>query len=257
LRSLLFNLTAMTKKIKLLKPLLFITAAILLLTKTEISLAQDTTRIDQPYLFFPYPLGEKKWHVSLGFTLTAMPEDVTEEVQVRAPVLDLHAVRKLSKSFYLDGRLQTQFVQGHISVGVRWAHIINERLSLSVGDDIAWWHGKLEVASFDTKANGWQNFPNASLGLRFKDKILMTVKGEALLNLGYTTSIAEDISQTKGFEFSGWAGSIFLEQPLGKKSHIITGFRAQYTNFFWQTWSLFETFDRRIFYPEVIVGFVL
>src|SRR5829696_136619 len=247
----------MIKKYKLLKPALIIIGLIFLLGKTEKILAQDTGRINQPYIFFPYPMDTKKWHVSLGFTLTAMPEDVTEEVQVRAPVLDLHAIRKLSKSLYLDGRLQTQFLQGHISAGIRWAHIINERLSLSVGDDFAWWHGKLEIASFDTKANGWQNFPNASLGLRFKDKVLMTLKGEALLNLGYKTSIAKGISQTKGFEFSGWGGSIILEQPLGKKSHIITGLRGQYTNFFWQTWSLFETFDRRIFYPEVIVGFIL
>ena len=247
----------MTKKIKLLKSLLFIIGMISLLVKTEVGLAQDTGRVSQPYLYFPYPLGEKKWHVSLGYTLTAMPEDVTEEVQVRAPVLDVHAVRKLSKSFYLDGRLQTQFVQGHISAGIRWAHILSDRLSLTLGDDLAWWHGKLEIASFDTKANGWQNFPNASLGIRFKDQILMTLKGEAILNLGYTTSIAKDISQTKGFEFSGWAGSFILEQPLGKKSHIITGLRGQYTNFFWQTWSLFETFDRRIFYPEIIVGFIL
>jgi len=235
----------------------FLIGLVFLFGKKDNLLAQDTMRVNQPYLFFPYPLGEKKWHVSLGYTMTAMPEDVTEEVQVRAPVLDLHAVRKLSKSIYLDGRLQTQFVQGHISVGMRWAHAFNERLSLSLGDDFAWWHGKLEVASFDTKANGWQNFPNASLGIRFKDKVLMTLKGEAILNLGYTTSIAKDISQTKGFEFSGWAGTFMLEQPLGKKSHIITGLRGQYTNFFWQTWSLFETFDRRIFYPEVIVGFIL
>jgi hypothetical protein len=85
----------------------------------------------------------------------------------------------------------------------------------------------------------------------------MTLKGEALISINSKTTIAKEIVETKGSEFSGWAGSFILEQPLGKKSHIITGFRAQYTNFFWQTWPLFETFDRRIFYPEIIVSFIL
>jgi hypothetical protein len=130
-------------------------------------------------------------------------------------------------------------------------------MSISIGDDIAWWHGKLEVASFDTKANGWQNFPNASLGFRFNDKVLFTLKGEALMNLNYETMIAKDIKDSKGFQFSGWAGSVYFELPFTKKLHMTIGFRGQYTDFFWQTWSLFETFDRRIFFPELIVGFNL
>ena len=219
--------------------------------------AQDTTRVNQPYLFFPYPMGEKKWQISLGYTMTALPEDVTEEVQVRVPVIDIHALRKISKKLYADVRIQTQVVQSLFSAGLRWATVLNDRISLSLGDDISYWHGSLEVASFNTNASGWQNFPNASLGYRFNDKVLMTLKGEALLNLNSKTTIAKEIVETKGYEFSGWAGSIILEQPLGKKSHIITGFRAQYTNFFWQTWPLFETFDRRIFYPELIVSFIL
>jgi len=247
----------MIKKDTRLRAILFLIGMISLLGKSSVLFAQDTGRINQPYLFFPYPMQEKKWHVSIGYTMTALPQDVVEEVQVRAPLLDLHALRKLSQSLTIDGRFQTQIVQTRFVIGLRWSHILNERVSISVGDDIAWWHGKLEVASFDTKANGWQNYPNASMGLRFKEKVLLTLKGEALMNLGYTTSIAKDITEKKGFQFSGWAGSIILEQPFTKKLDMTIGFRGQYTDFFWQTWSLFETFDRRIFYPELIVGFIL
>ena len=239
------------------KTIVFLIGLVFLSGKTTYLFAQDTSRINQPYLFFPYPMQEKKWHVSIGYTMTALPQDVVEEVQVRAPLIDLHTLRKLSKSFTLDGRFQTQIVQTRFVIGLRWAHILNDRVSISVGDDIAWWHGKLEVASFDTKANGWQNYPNASFGLRFKEKVLLTLKGEALMNLGYTTSIAKDITEKQGFQFSGWGGSIILEQPFTKKIDMTIGFRGQYTDFFWQTWSLFETFDRRIFYPELIVGFIL
>ncbi|MGZ5190292.1 MAG: hypothetical protein ACXWCZ_04685 [Flavisolibacter sp.] len=189
--------------------------------------------------------------------MTALPQDVVEEVQVRAPLIDLHALRKLSKSLIMDGRFQTQIVQSRAVLGLRWTYILNDRVSFSIGDDFAWWHGKLEIESFDTKANGWQNYPNASLGLRFKEKVLLTLRGEALMNLGYTTTIAKDITEKQGFQFSGWGGSIILEQPFTKKLDMTLGLRGQYTDFFWQTWSLFETFDRRIFYPELIVGFIL
>jgi len=254
--STIINLTGMIKNFRLLKLIAIIAGLVSVLFKSEDAVAQDTLRVQQPYLFFPYPM-QNKWQVSLGFTLTGMPEDVTEEVQVKAPVFDVHAIRRISKSMYLDGRIQTQFIQSYFSAGLRWIPIVRDRISLSVGDDIAWWYGKLNAASFRTNASGWQNTPNASLGYQFNDKVLMTLKGEALLNLKYSTTIAKEIVQTQGFDFSGVAGSIILEQPLGKKSHIITGFRGQYSNFFWQTWPLFETFDRRIFYPEFIVGFVL
>ena len=244
----------MIKRISLLK--LIALSFLSIAGNTENANGQDSSRVHQPFMFFPYPM-QHKWQVSLGFTLTAMPEDVTEEVQVKAPVFDIHAIGRLSSSLYLDGRIQTQFIQGYLSAGIRWLPLIKDRISLSLGDDFAWWHEKLNVASFDTKGSGWQNTPNASLGYQFGDKVLLTLKGEILLNLKYSTTIAKEIVQTQGFDVNGAAGSIILEQPLGKKSHIITGFRGQYSNFFWQTWPLFETFDRRIFYPEFIVGFIL
>jgi hypothetical protein len=122
---------------------------------------------------------------------------------------------------------------------------------------MAWWYGVLNIASFRTNARGWFNYPNASIGYRFGKGVLLTLHGEALLNMGYTTSISKEVRSRKGFQFSGVAGGLILEQPFHKNTHIITGLRAQYTNFFWQTWPLFETFDRNIFYPEIIVGIIL
>src|SRR5438552_2252150 len=102
--------------------------------------------VQQSSVFFPYPVQGKKFHSSIGFTLTAMPQDVTEEVQVRAPAGDYHFIRKIDKGFYIDGRVNFQIVQNHFSFGPRWAHVINDRFSFSVGDDIAWWFGRLHVA---------------------------------------------------------------------------------------------------------------
>ena len=51
----------------------------------------------------------------------------------------------------------------------------------------------------------------------------MTMKGEALINLSSKTTIAKEIVETKGAEFSGWAGSILLEQPLVRNHILLPG----------------------------------
>ncbi|HEX2607865.1 MAG TPA: hypothetical protein VHK91_10815 [Flavisolibacter sp.] len=237
----------------------FVLSLVLVLT-TRILHAQEKkerrARVPHKYLFFPYPL-DKNWHVSLGFTLTTMPEDITEEVQIRAPAGDFHVLRKLGKGFYLDGRVNFQVLQNHISIGPRWAKVLNDRFSVSVGDDMAWWFGNLNVSGFNTKAHGWLNYPNASIGYRFKKQVLMTLKGEASITLSDESRVGEQLLENNRTRFNGVGGTILIEQPFYKNKSIILGFKGQYTNFYWQTWPLFETFDRTIFYPEIIVGFIL
>ena len=230
---------------------------ILLVSVPSFLYAQDTTHLMQSYIFFPYPIYGNKWHSSIGFTLTQMPRDITEEVQVRAPAGDYHVTRKLFKGFYLDGRINFQIVQNHFSLGPRWAYILNNRFSFSVGDDFAWWFGNLNVGDFKTKANGWLNYPNASIGYRIRRSLLLTLKMEGTVNLSYFSKVGDQLTSYSHNTYTGWAASLILEQPFYKRNNFILGFRAQYTNFFWQTWSLYETFDRKLFYPEVIIGFIL
>ncbi|MBZ5856124.1 hypothetical protein [Flavihumibacter profundi] len=216
-----------------------------------------TDSTSQSYLYFPYPMQAKKWHSSIGFSLTLWPQDISEEAQVRAPAGDYHVIRKIDKGFYLDGQLIFQVVQNHLSIGPRWAHVINNRFSFSLGDDIGWWFGVLKVGDFNTTANGWLNYPNISLGYRVKEQLLVTWKTEAIVNLSYHSSVGGlEVSKSHN-TLSGWSTGIYLEQPFYKKKNLTLGLRAIYSNFYWQTWSLFETFDRQLFYPEITVGFIL
>jgi hypothetical protein len=218
--------------------------------------AQNPEPLKQSYLFFPYPM-DKKWHTSLGATFTNIPDEVTEEARPRVPAGDLHLLRKINSKFAIDGRLNFQVIQNHISVGPRFIHVLNDRLSFSIGDDIAWWFGYFNFSSFDTKANGWINYPNVSVGYKMKKQLLVTLKGEAMITLYERSTVGKQSVATSGLEWNGYAGSLILEQPLYKNKSFILGFKGQYTNFFWQTWPLFPTFNKTIFYPEVIAGFVL
>lgn len=213
--------------------------------------------IPESFLYFPYPMQDRKWETSLGMTFTIWPQDIAEETWIHVPAIRFHAIRKLYKGFYLDGQINSQILQNLLTIGPRWACIINNKFSFSLGDDMGWWFGALNVEGFNTTASGWMNYPNVSLGYRMKKHLLLTWKTEAMIDLKYNSSVG-DLSVSKSQQsFSGWSTSLYLEQPFYKKTNVILGFRAIYSNFYWQTWSLFETFDRHIFYPQIIVEFIL
>ncbi len=226
---------------------------LILLANGFLSRAQDS--LPNSYLFFPHPM-TRRWHQSIGFTFTDLPRDVTEEVQLRAPVIDLHVLRRLSKHWILDGRVKAQVLQNHFSAGPRYTRAINDRFSFSVGDDFAWWFGILMVSDFRTKANGFINYPNASVGMKLKKDLLLTLKGEGLITLTENYTVGGRNIEKANFSWDGYSLGLFLEQPFYKRTSVTLGFKAQYTNFFWQTWPLFETFDRKIFYPEILIGFI-
>lgn len=228
--------------------------ALLLLIMSDASAQETLAR--RPFIFYPSTPAEKEWQVSVGLTLTTLPRDITEEVAVRAPAFDLHALYGLPSNFSLDGRVFSQVVQNHFSVGPRWAHPMG-RFSFSLGYDVAWWFGFLTtIDGFDTKASGWLNYPSITLGYDLEDVYLLA-KMEAILNMYYRSYVGESELSTDQNTFSGMAFTLALEQPFWKNTHLTLGMRGSYTKFHWQTWSLFSTFDRYLFYPEIIIGFIL
>ena len=67
-----------------------------------------------------------------------------------------------------------------------------------------------------------------------------------------TLAVEYDKRQVNGVAFTA-----VLEQPFYNKTHVTVGIRAAYSNFNWQLWSLYDTFDRNLFYPQLIFGFIL
>lgn len=225
----------------------------LLLFCTLAARSQDTATHRLKGVFFPYPM-DRGWKASIGFTNTTMPYDITEEVHYRIPALDVHILRKLSPNFYTDIRASVQVLQNLISIGPRWTHKFSERYSMAIGDDIGYWFGNINLEGIKTRGHGFQNVPNLSFGRRFNKKVLLTFRADALLDYGIKTYAATTELMSGHRLFSGSSYAVILEQPFYGKKTLTLGFRALYTNFFWQTWTLFESFDRNIFYPQIIVG---
>jgi hypothetical protein len=221
--------------------------------------AQDSAAVDAKlkYLYFPQaPL--RPWTVGVGISATTMPYEITEELHYRIPALEVQALRRIGGDFSLFGRASLQGIQNYFSVGPRWSGRLNKRVSLALGNDVAYWFGFVNVQGFRTQATGIQNFPNVSVGIRLKRRVLFTVRAEQVMTLDISPK-AGGIKIHDNYKlFSGSAFTVMLEQPFyGRNKHMALGFRALYTSFFWQTWSAFSTFDRNFFYPQLVACLIL
>lgn len=212
----------------------------------------------QPEIYFPQAPHPGEWRRSIGLIFTTTPPELTEEVRVNVPAIDFNLQRGLSKRWFIIGRVETQVVQNNLTVGVRWARPLTNRLFLSVGDDMSGWFGALRVKDvFNSQAYGSQNFLNASLGYRLTRGLQLTIKGETIVDVYYYARVGNLTIVDNALSINGYAASFVLEQPFYGKRHISLGLRAAYSNFNWQFWSLYDTFDRNLFYPQAVFAFIL
>jgi hypothetical protein len=203
------------------------------------SSAQDSTFASKhAAIFFPYPMYKEHWRSSIGFTMMTTPEDITEEVRLRIPCGDYHLLRKISNHFVSDNRILFQVLQNHLSTGIRYVTPINENVYFTVGNDIGFWFGRLKLSGFNSKGLGW-------------------IKAQVAINLYYQAANGEvKYSSGKNY-YNGETFTLALEQPFYNKKHLTLAFSAINNLFYWQTWALFYKTNRKVFYPQVTVGFIL
>jgi len=211
---------------------------------------------EQKFIYFPHPM-KNKWATSIGITATTLPYDITEELHFRVPAGDLHVLRRLSDKVGLDGRVSFQFLQNLFTVGPVFNTKLNDRFSVGVGNQVTYWFGFVNFAGYKSKASGWQNYPNVSVGYRFKKQVLLTLRADAIMNFGVKTYAGDSRVTTDYRLLSGSSYTLAVEQPFYGKKSLTLGFRAMYTDFFWQTWPAFESFDRNIFFPQLIIGLII
>ncbi|GAB3979969.1 hypothetical protein GCM10028806_46480 [Spirosoma terrae] len=232
----------------------------MLASVTTVSVAQlpASEWPEQPEIYFPQAPLPGQWRKSIGAVFTTTPPELTEEVRVSVPAIDFHVQRGLTEHLFLVGRLQTQIVQSNLAVGLRWATPLTNRLHMAVGYDLTGWFGALKIKDvFNSQAFGAQSFPNLSVGYRLTRDLELTVKGEAIMDLYYRSKVGNLAVVYDRRQVNGVAVTFILEQPFYKERHVSVGFRAAYSNFNWQLWSLYDTFDRNLFYPQLIFGFIL
>lgn len=213
---------------------------------------------EQPEIYFPQAPLPGEWRKSIGAVFTTTPPELTEEIRVSVPAIDFHLQRGLSKHLFAVSRLQTQIVQSNLMLGLRWATPLTDRLYMSAGYDLTGWFGALQIKDvFNSQAYGVESFPNVSFGYRLTRDLQLTVRSEAIVDLYYRSKVGNLAVVYDRRTINGVAFTFVLEQPFYGDHHVSVGFRAAYSNFNWQLWSLYDTFDRNLFYPQLIFGFIL
>jgi hypothetical protein len=220
--------------------------------------AQDSIyRTKHAAVIFPFPMFHEKWRSSIGFTLMTTPEDITEEIRLRIPCGDFNVLRRLNNAFNLEGRVMFQVLQNHISAGIHYRKAITDKWYISAGNDIGYWFGFLNVDGFNSRGSGILDYPNLSVGYRTKNNLLVTFKAQASLNLDYKAINGENTFTSKKNFYNGETFTLALEQPFWNKKHITLAVSTINNYFYWQTWALFYKTNRKVFYPQITVGFIL
>lgn len=220
--------------------------------------AQDSAfRAKHRAIFFPYPMYEEKWRTSLGFSFLTTPQDITEEVRLRIPCGEFVAIRKITENVQAQTRVSFQFLQNHIAAGIHYARPISKRFYWSAGNDIGFWFGFLKVQGFDSKASGWLTYPSVSIGWMTRKDLLISLKAQLSFNLYYEALNGENKFISNQRYYNGEAFTLSIEQPFYQRKHLTLAFSAISNNFYWQTWSLFYKTNRKVFYPQITVGFIL
>ena len=229
-----------------------------LLLIVSTSHAQDSAFIAKhKAIFFPYPMYNEKWRTSLGVSFLTTPQDITEEVRLRIPCGEFVAIRKITDKVQAHGRVSFQFLQNHLSAGIHYASPISKRFYWSAGNDIGFWFGFLKLNGFNSKASGWLTYPSASFGWMTRKDLLISIKAQFAFNLYYESVNGENKFISNKRYYNGEAITVAVEQPFYHRKHLTLAMSAISNYFYWQTWSLFYKTNRKVFYPQITVGFIL
>ena len=206
---------------------------------------------------YPSKMEFKEYKHTLSLLLAKLPQESIEEVStlIYAPLFIYDAKYGLPSGFNLTGNISTNIITFQLRGGAQWKYNF-ARVSLAFGFDTAYWYGKLQDFGFNSTARGWQSYPNISLGITF-DKFTITAKGEFNFML-YMEQTADDIETSLNKNIAnGFLFALMIEQPLWKDNYVTIGVNFNYTKIYWPSWPVFSSWNRYLFIPEVIIGFVL
>lgn len=240
-----------------------VTAQLLYCLLFLLPFAQPATAQDSAFkakhaaIMFPYPMYQEKWRSALGITLLTTPEDITEEVRLRIPCGDFRVLRRINNYLISDNRIMFQFLQNHLSTGLHISVPVNSNFYLRAGDDIGYWFGFLKVSGFNSTASGWLNYASISAGYKTRRNLLISVKAQLSYNLFYKAANGENKFRSSNSYYNGETFTVALEQPFYGKKHFVLALSTINNYFYWQTWALFYKTNRKVFYPQITMAFIL
>lgn len=214
----------------------------------------DTFDIASASIYFPHVYQSGEWQTEVAMSQIKLPFDWIERA-FQAPLFQFHAQYGLPKRFSLDGRFSTLFVSNQISLGPRWSYERGHS-SVSVGYDVAYTFGFLNQFDFNSSAQSWMNYPNVSVGYKFKD-VAFTLKGEIVVVTHFSTKQGGNEISTGNNMYNGFTLAAYMEQRISKDKVLVLGVKNNYAKYHFMAWPAFSTFNRFYNMPEFYIGLIL
>jgi hypothetical protein len=217
---------------------------------------QDSVAFDiaRASLYYPHRYVPGKFTMEVAMSQVKLPFDWLETA-IQAPLFHFHANYALPKNFSIDGRFSTLFISNQISMGPRW-HYQQGRTSFNLGYDVAYAFGFLNQFGFDTSVKTWINYPNFSIGYRFKD-VAFTFKSELAVITSFSSMQGENEVSKSGNFNNGYTVALYMEQRVHKNKVLVLGLKNSYAKYHFMAWPAFATFNRFYNIPEFYIGLIL
>ncbi|MDT8322557.1 MAG: hypothetical protein RRA94_00495 [Bacteroidota bacterium] len=226
----------------------------LLLLPAAVRLCAQTGAV-RPWLYFPAPRGAGDVRTMVGVRLLTLPREIVEEEINKAPALDGAVAIGLRGQTALHAQAILQYVTNHIRVGGKWTHRLGN-FGIGAGYDIGIWFGFADFEGFDNRGNGWTHYPQLLFGYDFGD-VLLSLRGEVIWIQAMRTFVGENEIRSTGNRIAGGSLMAVLEQPFWGNTHAALGVRLSLTEFHYQSWFAFSTFERKLLFSELILGILL
>jgi hypothetical protein len=205
-------------------------------------------------IILPRRFGTWDSKTSISISFVRLPEDWVE-TSVDAPMLQLSNKIGLPLGFTFESSFQSIYVSNQLRFGLRW-NVEIRKFSFAAGLDAGMLFGKMDIAGFNNKAQGWMLYPAASIGFHTKE-LAFTISAER--NTIQALTLSSGNAETSGFKNfkSGQTISIYLEQRLWKNHVVILGLLNNFQKFYFPAWPAFSAFNRRYYIPQFYLGLVL
>ncbi len=241
---------------------LFLLVALQATSATYLMSADSTTATpvadafdERHYVLSAYPSNILKLRVSIGVSLTVLPQPLTE-YPTPAPGVDIRG--KLSLPLGLNGQFRiasniaTSIAQG----GGFWSTNLG-MLSVGAGYSVAFVYGNITfVDGFRTTQYRWINYPMLTASWSFP-KAALTARLEGEFTTSVESTIESQPTKSNRNLLTGGALTVAIEQPFFKSTHVVIGATFQYSSDPYQAWFLYNQFRDRLFSSEFFVGFIL
>ena len=216
--------------------------------------AEDTFDIASASIYYPHRLKPKEIIMEIALSQVKLPLNWLQN-SIQPPLFHFQANYGLPKGFSLNGRYSSLLVASQVSFGPRWSHQINN-FSFNAGYDLAFAFGYLNYFGFDTSVTSWINYPNASVGFRFKD-VTLTIKYEYVFVSNFS-SLQGDNEVVVETNFSnGSTIAIYMEQRVHKNTVLVVGLKNSLMKFHFMAWPAFSAFNRAFNMPEFYIGVII